>query len=214
MTRQTMLRVGVAVGVAAVLAAAGCAAKPTTAVRPAPPGASASPPAGPLPSTDGDSQSASSTPTPGATTAPRKIQRCHTRDLTGHVEGHGAGAGQRYAALGVTNKTATSCTIYGYPGLQLVDAYRQDRQTTARWDSTEATLLVVRPRQTVWALLHWTVVPADDEVATDCAPDTAGLRVIPPDETTPLNMGFDPGPLCQHGLITVSAFGRDRPADG
>ena len=143
------------------------------------------------------------------------MQRCHTSDLTGHVEGHGAGMGQRYAALGLTNKTARSCTIYGYPGLQLVDAYGRARQTRTHWDqSTGPIRLVVRPGQTVWALLHWTVVQADDEAANDCAPDPAALRVIPPDETTQLNMAFRAGQLCQHGNITVGAFGRDRLADG
>ncbi len=144
------------------------------------------------------------------------MQRCHTSDLTGHVEGHGAGMGQRYAALGLTNKSARSCTIYGYPGLQLVDAYGRNRQTRAHWDwSTGPTRLVVKPGQTVWALLHWTVVQADeDEAANDCAPDPAVLRVIPPDETTQLSMAFGAGQLCQHGDITVTTFGRDRLADG
>ena len=148
-------------------------------------------------------------------TGTHRVHRCHTSDLTGHVEGYGRGMGQRYAGLGLTNKTARSCTIYGYPGLQLVDAYGQNRQTRTYWDrSTRPTRLVVKPGQTVWALLHWTVVQAEDEAADDCAPDPAALRVIPPDETTQLNMAFGAGQLCQHGNITVGAFGRDRPADG
>lgn len=210
MTAQNMVKAGMAVGVAALLAVAGCSAKPTATVRPAAPGASPSTPAGSLPSTDKTSPSASASP---ARTQP--LQRCHTADLTGHVEGHGEGAGQRYAMLGLTNKTAIPCTIYGYPGLQLVDADGRPRQTTAHWDrATEPTRLVVRHRQTVWALLHWTVITADDEVASECGPATAGLLVIPPDETTQLRMAFAPGQLCQHGQIIVSAFGRERPADG
>ena len=202
MGNQRML--GVVVSVAAVLAIAGCSAKPTAAARSATPAASASRPA----------PSASSPP--NSTTGTHSIQRCHTSDLTGHVEGHGAGAGQRYAALGLTNKTARSCTIHGYPGLQLVDAYGRNRQTRTSWiRSTGPTRLVVRPGQTVWALLHWTVVEADEEEwANDCAPDPAGLRVIPPDETTQLSMAFDAGRLCQHGEISVGAFGRGRPVDG
>ena len=209
MGKPRMFGVGVAVSVVALLAVAGCAAKPTAAARSAAPVTSTSTTSTPAPS---ESPSGSGS---GSTTGTHSIQRCHTSDLTGHVEGHGEGAGQRYAVLGLTNKTARSCTIYGYPGLQLVDAHGQARQTSAHWDrSTVPTRLVVRPRQTVWALLHWTVIPADDENANNCAPDTAALRVIPPDETTQLSMAFSPGQLCQHGQITVSAFGRDRPADG
>ena len=197
----------------------GCAAG-TTARGQAGPGVAGSAAAGSPASTGGDETSAAPVPEPAASTVDARadthgVQRCHTRDLTGHVEGHGAGAGQRYAALGLTNSTAAACTIYGYPGLQLVDAHGAARQTNAHWDrSAGPTRLVVAPGQTVWAPLHWTVTPADDEVANDCAPDTAGLRVIPPDETTQLSMAFDAGRLCQHGDIIAGAFGRDRPADG
>jgi hypothetical protein len=201
--------------VAVVLAAAGCTAGHTgvtgsaTSSASAPtsdvPGASAS-----VPTTSGTS---AGTPTPELSS--QNMQRCHTSDLTGHVEGHGAGAGQRYAALGLTNKTATVCKIYGYPGLQLVDAYGSAMPTTARRDEAVApTLLMVKPAQTVWAVLHWTVVPAEDETANHCAPGPTSLRVIPPDETTQLTMTFDYGPICQHGTIMVSPFGHDRPADG
>ncbi len=120
--------------------------------------------------------------------------------------------GQRYAALGLTNKSDRSCTIYGYPGLQLLDAYGRNRPTRTHWDqSTRPTRLVVRPGQTVWALLHWTVVQAEDEAANDCAPDPAVLRVIPPDESTQLSMAFGAGRLCQHGDISVGAFRREHP---
>jgi hypothetical protein len=44
-------------------------------------------------------------------------------------------------------------------------------------------------------------------------PSAAPTRVIPPDETTQLSMAFV-GQLCQHGDITVGAFGRDLLADG
>ncbi len=55
-------------------------------------------------------------------------------------------------------------------------------------DEVFARSLMVRPGQTVWALLHWTVVEADEEEwANDCAPDPAALLVIPPDETTQLS---------------------------
>src|SRR6266511_2213837 len=100
---------------AAVMLLAGCmveghAATSGTSTTPADVPVS-SPSASPL-STGGSAPSA-------AAAAPA---RCHTRDQAGHVEGRGAGAGQRYANLGLTNKTSTACTVYGYPALQLLDA--------------------------------------------------------------------------------------------
>jgi Protein of unknown function (DUF4232) len=189
---------------AAVMLLAGCmveghAATSGTSTTPADVPVS-SPSASPL-STGGSAPSA-------AAAAPA---RCHTRDLAGHVEGRGAGAGQRYANLGLTNKTSTPCTIYGYPGLQLVDAHGTALPTRVQRDTAVTPRqLLVKPRQTVWALLHWTVVPADDEATNHCAPDPASLRVIPPDETTQLTVAFDYGAVCQHGELIVDPFSRDR----
>src|SRR6266542_2592475 len=188
---------------AAVMLLAGCmveghAATSGTSTTPADVPVS-SPSASPL-STGGSAPSAAAAPA-----------RCHTRDLAGHVEGRGAGAGQRYANLGLTNKTSTACTVYGYPGLQLVDAHGSALPTRVQRDTAVAPRqLLVKPRQTVWALLHWTVVPADDEVTNHCAPDPASLRVIPPDETTQLTVAFDYGAVCQHGELIVDPFSRDR----
>jgi hypothetical protein len=211
-----MTRVGLGVwfaAVAASLAMSGCTSERmragTPTPEPTPSSASAPASVAPVvPSTSASSTSASATPI-------RTVDRCHTSDLTGHVEGNGAGAGQRYAVLGLTNKTATTCAVYGYPGLQLVDAQGSPMPTKARRDEPVVpTLVLVKPGQTVWALLHWTVVPAEDEVADHCAPDPAALRVIPPDETTQLSMAFNHGPVCQHGDLSVGPFGRQRPPDG
>jgi hypothetical protein len=198
---------------AAALLAGGCAAAGATAQEPARPGATA---AVPDPATPGAPATPGTAPGAGTPVPSRQAaQRCHTSDLTGHVEGVDGGAGQRYAALGLTNRTSTSCTVKGYPGLQLVDTQGSARPTTVRRDTAVTPkLLVVKPGRTVWALLHWTVVPADDEAAGHCAPDPAALRVIPPDETTQLTMAFRLGAVCQHGEIFVDPFGVQRPAGG
>lgn len=197
-------------GLAVLLAVAGCHARPSAtrsspspsvAVSPAAPSSPASP-ASPPESPAGSASAASTT-------------RCHTGGLTGHVEGHGEGAGQRYAFLGLTNTTRSTCTVYGYPGLQLVGPSGAALPTRAQRDAAQsATTLTVQPGQTVWATLHWTVVPADDEASTMCAPDPTGLRVIPPDETAQLSMAFGYGPVCQHGTITVGSFRTERPPNG
>jgi uncharacterized protein DUF4232 len=203
-------RIGL-LGAAVVLAMAGCHGAPSAAPGSAsggPSGGSGTPPAA------SPSGSATVPASPEASAAGTVAgTRCHTGDLAGHVEGHGEGAGQRYAALGLTNVTRSPCTVYGYPGLQLVDASGAPLRTMAQRDQTQPpTLLTVQPQQTVWTVLHWTVVPADDEAANFCAPNPKQLRVIPPDETTQLSMAFDYGPVCQHGTISVGPFRTQRPA--
>jgi hypothetical protein len=214
MSGKAKVSVGFA-AVAVVLAAAGCTAGHTGATGSVTPSASA--PTSDVPSAPASvpTKSATSVATPVAEPSSQNTQRCHTSDLTGHVEGYGAGMGQRFADLGLTNKTATVCRIYGYPGLQLVDAHGSAMPTTTlRNNAVAPTLLTVKPGQTVWAVLRWTVTPAEDETANHCAPDPMSLRVIPPDETTQLMMTFDYGAICQHGTIMVSPFGYDRPPDG
>ncbi len=187
--------------------AAATGSVPSTTVTPGQIGASGSGPssAGAGPSGQG---------APGAS-GQATVPRCHTVDLTGHVEGGGAAAGQRYAILALTNRTGTTCRIYGYPGLELVDSHGGTMRTDVRRDTTVAPALVTLvPGRTAWAQLHWGAVPADDEAATNCAPDPAELRVIPPDETTQLTMSFGYGPVCQHGQISVSAFALNRPGGG
>lgn len=196
---------------AAAVALAGCTSNTKQGTGTARPGASTGSSAAPSGTPSGASGStAPDTPASGA--AAGAPHRCHTADLTGRVEGHDEGAGQRYAALALTNHTGSACTVYGYPGLQLVDAHGTPLRTTVRRDSPPGPrLLTVQPGRTVWTELHWTVVAADDEAATHCAPDPTVLRVIPPDETTQLSMPFAYGPVCQHGDVSVQPFGPDRP---
>ncbi|MDT4986575.1 MAG: hypothetical protein QOI74_669 [Micromonosporaceae bacterium] len=182
------------------------------------------PPTKPVPSASAGNGSAGSSapavpPTANPTTPPAVpavggTGRCHTADLTGHVDGGGAGAGQRYGVLALTNHTATTCRVFGFPGLQLMAADGQTLRTNVIRNGAAPTLLMVRPGQTVWSLLQWTVIPADDEVADNCGPNPVSLRVIPPDETTQLSMPFTPGQLCQHGQIFAGAFTATRAPNG
>jgi Protein of unknown function (DUF4232) len=199
----------------AMLTAAACTAAgsalpgPAGSALPGPAGASATTP-GPAPSASALAPSASALAPPAAPPPGRTAQRCHTGGLTGDVEARDSAPGQRYAALGLKNTTSTACTLYGYPGLQLVDANGAARPTTVVRDRSVAPRsVVVKPGQTAWALLRWTVIPADDEAADHCAPDPASLRVIPPDETTRLTTEFDYGAVCQHGRVVVDPFGVD-----
>ena len=198
--------------VVVVLAAAGCTGKPPK--PPSPPSAPSSVQGAPSAPGAPGASSGSLPSGSSATAVAAGSTRCHTAVLSVHVEGHGEAAGQRYAFLGLTGKGSAACTVYGYPGLQLVDAAGNAMPTKVTRDAARPpTLLTVQPGQTVWATLHWTVVPANDEAATMCAPAPTGLRVIPPDETTQLSMPFWYGPVCQHGALTVGPFQSQRPPD-
>jgi hypothetical protein len=115
-------------------------------------------------------------------------------------------AGQRYAALDLTNGSEHTCHMYGQVGLLLLDAGHHPLPTSAVWWAPPASppVVVLRPGQVAFAVLHWTVVPGfPDEQTHACFPAPAFLEVTPPDETTQLVIHWDEGEVCLHGRVDV-----------
>lgn len=206
----------------AALLAAGCGSAdngPTWRELPqpaaSPPGTSApaQPAPRPVPSTPDLGTTHPSTPPtaahpPTAHPQPAGPARCHTGDLSarlGFIEG---AAGNRYSALVLTNRSGHTCTVYGYGGLQLLDANRQPVPTRqARDPQVPPQRVLLRPGMSAHADLHWGAVPSGDESVTGpCEPEPAYLLVTPPDETRSLRIGWAAGPVCQHGVIDQGAY--------
>jgi hypothetical protein len=206
---------------ALVLAAAGCggrgpsptAAAPTSVVPVVPPAATT--PAATTP-TGGPATPAPTSITPAPTTpaptAPAGPARCHTTDLIARLRGLDPAAGSRYAALVLTNRSTGSCRVYGYGGLQLLDAARHPVPTQQlRGRDAPPRLVLLRPGTSAYSLLHWSVVPADGESETGpCEPTASYLLVTPPDETQPITILWG-SEVCSHGLIIQGAY---RPGAG
>jgi hypothetical protein len=164
---------------------------------------------GPAP---GSSQASTATPassaSPSPTATPAGTPRCHTADLNASMRALSPAAGQRYAALDLTNASGRACQVYGYVGLQLLDAARRPMPTTAEWGAPPPTPpVVLEPGQVAFARLHWTVVPGfPDEQAGNCLPAPAFVEITPPDETTQLVIPWGEGGVCLHGKVEVVAL--------
>ncbi|HEX5494270.1 MAG TPA: DUF4232 domain-containing protein [Mycobacteriales bacterium] len=158
-----------------------------------PPGADTGPGAAPV--SDG----------PTASTGPA---RCHTADLAAVLRPRDAAAGNRYATLVLTNHTSTTCRVYGYGGLGLLDAAHRALPTRQHRDPAHPpTLVAVRPGHSVSTLLHWGAVPDGSESESGpCEPQPSFLSVIPPDETTALVVRWQDGSVCEHGRIDQWAY--------
>jgi Domain of unknown function (DUF4232) len=126
--------------------------------------------------------------------------------LSARVTMGSPGAGQRYAFLVLTNNSGTTCRVYGFPGLQLVNAAGAAVPTRVVRASLSPRLLTVAPGAHVYSLLHWTVVPGTGETGSVCEPNPSGVNTTPPDETTTLSTSWPGGSVCQHGEITVDPF--------
>ncbi len=153
----------------------------------------------------------SSSPKPSSTSAqtPRP-ERCHTSMLAGTVRHADQGAGQRYADLVLENRTGPTCTLYGYGGLELLDANGRPLPTNlSRTPNPGPQVLRLAKGQSARATLHWTAVPGEGEPTTGpCETAPAAARVTPPDEKDPLLVEWSLGSVCQHGSIDGSAYQR------
>lgn len=179
------------------------ASVPGTHLPPRPPAATAAPPAtpGPQPPVPG------LVPSPPAVT-PTATPRCHTSDLSASLRPLDSGAGQRYAALTLTNRSGHVCQVYGYVGMLLLDGSSISLPTDVVRNANPGPQIVsLAPGQSAFTLLHWTVVAGPGESQTaQCEPQPVYVEITPPDETTQLVVGWNMQFVCLHGRIDVNGL--------
>lgn len=165
----------------------------------------------PTPNTTHSSHSASTGGGGGGqqTSAPARVRhRCHTGQLAPGIEVRGVAAGHRYANIVLTNVSKTTCTVYGFGGMQLykgsakvpTDLVRSTKQHQPRTN-------VVRPGDSVYSPIRWTTVPHGNESAgSTCEPVATSARVTPPDERANKTVQWKYGPVCGHGHIVQGPY--------
>jgi hypothetical protein len=189
------IRIQVAAVVLAMLAGATACAGGSggTAAGPAVP--ATGPATGPgtsAPATSGTATPTQSGPSSTGSGAPSP-SRCHTSELSASLTAGEPGAGQRYATLSLTNTSERTCTVFGYGGLQPLDAARKQLPITLTRDTGRpVTLVRLAPGASVGRTIHWTAVPSGSQPC----PGPAYASIIPPDETSPLVIGWSLGPIC------------------
>ena len=200
MVRRTRVAVGLIVALTTVLTACGARQESTgdsQATQPPVTTPLSLPPADPT------------TTTATSESAPRSAgTKCTAKDLKGTVAQSDAAAGNRYAELVVTNTSDRTCTLYGYGGLQLVDANHKPTPTDlAREPDPAPSLVTLPPGGTAAKKLHWGVVPSGNEPATGtCEPASAGARATPPDDTRSFIVTYQFGSVCARGHMDGSAY--------
>jgi outer membrane murein-binding lipoprotein Lpp len=127
--------------------------------------------------------------------------RCSAARLQVGVGRVDAGAGQRHATLTFTNRSRSTCSIYGYPGLIMVDKQGDTLRTRVRRASGAKARKTLRPGGRASATLHWTVIESGGEKS---CPSAARLLVIPPDEHTYASIAFPAGQVCDDGRLDVT----------
>jgi hypothetical protein len=102
---------------------------------------------------------------------------CATSQLTVSVtDGQGA-AGTEYSGITFRNRSASTCTLRGYPGVSLLDRNHQQIGQPAQRDKGSDPIVVMAPGQTATAAFSVGPAACGDALP----PASAYLRVFPPD---------------------------------
>jgi hypothetical protein len=92
-----------------------------------------------------------------------------------------------YVVIDFTNTGASTCSLFGYPGVSLVTGRRTRRSACAakRSTATPKTLVTLAPGATANALLQ--IVDALNYPSASCGPTKAtALKIYPPNQTEPV----------------------------
>lgn len=135
------------------------------------------------------------------------MSRCRTGELTGHLGAVGDEAGNRDAQLTLVNTGGRTCTVDGYGGIGLQAGSVALPTHQNRIPSPAPTLVLLTPGASATSALRWSVIAGGGDAATGrCQPAASTLEVIPPDETDPLAVAWDAGPVCQGGSVQQQAW--------
>ncbi|HXR73512.1 DUF4232 domain-containing protein [Actinocrinis sp.] len=151
----------------------------------------------------------SSTPAPSASGVPL----CVSTDLspTVSIVTGSAGAGHELMNVALMNNSGHTCTVFGFPGLQLEDRNNSFQATNVvRNFAIKPTTIVVKNNASVATTVQFDFdIPAADEPQTGpCEAQSVYLGIIPPEEKRQLSATIQGGPVtvCQHGKLNVLPF--------
>jgi hypothetical protein len=193
-------RLLLASGGVVLAAAVGCQSSPDPAPA-APATAPAVVPAAPPPVDHTSTRPDSTTSGKDRTGPPRPTTpRCHTADLALEIGQADSGMGRTGLNLALVNRSAHRCQIYGYGGVQLLDAAGAAVHTVQRRGGPRPELVTLQPGDRAYSALTWIHSPE----APPCS-DPAFLQVIPPDETEPIRARFTYA-VCGNGALSQRAY--------
>lgn len=209
---RPLLRRAAGLGVAAVaLTAAGCSSGPssTATTRPRASTSTSTTRAAPTttPSTTHPGSSSSVASSPSTTAVPPSgPTRCPTADLAGSVAGSSGAAGTIQMTIALRSTAPSPCTLFGYPGLQLLAGDGSALPTNVvrkggyPFTAMAPTTVTLAPGQTADFNLGYSDVPVGGE--TSC-PTATSMEVTPPNATDHLVVPASLAP-CGGGTVVVS----------
>lgn len=161
----------------------------------APQSVTATSPAGtssaPAPKATGSPGSPAASAPPASTAPAAASTRCHTSELRASVGRNDPGAGQENFPVVLTNTSARSCTVRGYPGAAFVNGSGTQLGPDPKREPGSPVTVTLRPGQSAWAGLTF----SNPEISGAKTARPAALLVTPPDERDPLKAAWSGGPV-------------------
>lgn len=145
---------------------------------------------------------------PSRSAAGRIATKCGVSHLEPRIKMRDSAAGRRHAWLVLANTSQTTCTVYGYGGMQLYDSERDAVPTRVVRDRERSPkTLAVAPGDSVRSALSWSTVAGEgDRTDGTCQPVASSARVTPPDETHTRGVRWSFGPVCSKGRIEQQPY--------
>ncbi|MGV9455540.1 DUF4232 domain-containing protein [Streptomyces sp. NPDC003635] len=173
----------------------------TAEPAPSPSAALGSEPASSPSATQNTGPASSSSPAGAA----QKSSRCHTGELRAEVGRMDPGAGQRNFPIVLTNTSARTCTVYGYPGAAFVDASGGQLGPDPERAPDTPARVTLAPGDSAWAGLSY----SSPEISGARTARPAALLVTPPDERKPIEVPWTAGAVPVSGnasTVTLTVF--------
>ncbi|MGW4566138.1 DUF4232 domain-containing protein [Streptomyces sp. NPDC004561] len=117
--------------------------------------------------------------------------RCHASELRASVGRNDPGAGQENFPVVLTNKSARTCTVHGFPGAAFVNSSGTQLGPDPRRESGSPVTVTLKPGQSAWAGLTF----SNPGISGAKTATPAALLVTPPDERDQLKVAWAGGPV-------------------
>ncbi len=150
---------------------------------------------------------ATAAPAPHATNTPSGPATCQPNQLTLSMQTSQGAMGHVAQQDEFTNKSTTTCTLYGYPGAVMLDSQQKTIATKTNWQTTgfsysnqQKQLVTLHPGGVAYFIVEWSDVPVGAE--TSC-PTSTYLSVTPPNDFSVITIA-DQINACNGGTLGMS----------
>lgn len=143
----------------------------------------------------------------GSAARPAAVTRCYTNQLAIYRDSGNSGLGHVGVYFRIHNRSSRACTLFGYPGAQLLDARGRYLHTVLHWgvgylSGNQARRLVyLRPGGDAFFLLEWVHIPSPGQTCSR-AP---AILITPPNTYRSIRVSMSPGYIDACGGILNAA---------